>query len=75
MLFQNLCQSTNRARETIHAIDEHEVKATKAAIGESALQLRSLQSAAGHAVAVPAREFPTLLAGDVGTKACVLGLE
>ena len=32
-LFENLCQSTNRARKTIDSIDEHEVKATKAAIG------------------------------------------
>src|SRR5579859_3397026 len=74
-LFENLCQSTNRARKTIDSIDEHEVKATKSAIGERALQLRSLQSATRHPVAVLARELPALLAGDVGAKACVLGLE
>ncbi|HKV87666.1 MAG TPA: hypothetical protein VJT78_06680 [Candidatus Dormibacteraeota bacterium] len=74
-LFENLCQSANRARETIDSIDEHEVKATKSAISQSALQLRSLQSATSHAIAVAARQLPALLAGDVSAKACVLGLE
>lgn len=74
-LFQNLCQSTNRALETVHAIDEHEVEATKPSIGESALQFRSLQRAARQAVAVPSRELPTFLARDVRAKARVLGFK
>lgn len=74
-LLQQLSQTSDRAREAVHPVDEEHVVAVKACVSQRPSQSRPLERGAGHLVAVAAAELPALLAPDVGVQARLLGFQ